>query len=99
VVDNAARQGDAHGDHVAGLRLLNAGLARFVDAPAVDRARALLYRAELAVRLNDSRLATESLQAALALDLTDTENRSLVDEFAHAAEVLASLQRTAGHHG
>lgn len=91
VIDNAARQGDARGDHAAGLRLLDAGLARFGDAPATDRARALLYRAELAVRTNNKPLATESLDRATAVDLTETERLALGDEFAHTREVVASI--------
>ena len=39
IVDAAARLGDAHGDDAAALKTLESGLARFVDAPAIDRAR------------------------------------------------------------
>lgn len=92
VVDNAARQGDARGDHAVGLRLLDAGLARFGDAPATERIRALLYRAELAVRANDRSLATESLNSAMALELTDSERRTLAEEFAQTTEVVATLR-------
>jgi hypothetical protein len=35
------------------LKTLENGIARFGDAPAIDRARSFLYRAELAVRLHD----------------------------------------------
>jgi hypothetical protein len=73
------------------LRLLAAGLARFGDAPAPDRARALIYRAELAVRTNDQDLARESLDAAIALELTESERLEVADEIAHAAEVVATL--------
>src|SRR5918997_3161465 len=45
----AARLGDARGDDAAALRTLENGIARYGDAPAMERARALLYRAELAV--------------------------------------------------
>ena len=39
IVEAAARLGDAHGDDAAALKTLESGLARFPDAPAIDRAR------------------------------------------------------------
>lgn len=90
VIDNAARQADARGDHVVGLRLLAAGLARFDDAPAAERVRALLYQAELAVRTNDNRLARESLDNALGVELTELERGALAEDFAHVTEVVAT---------
>lgn len=92
VIDNAARQGDARGDHAVGLRLLAAGLARFSDAPPTERARALLYRTELAVRAGDHALARESLADAHSLALTQSESQALADDFAHATEVVATLE-------
>ena len=46
----AARQGDAHGDDVRALAVLDRGLAQHREASTVGRARALLYRAELLTR-------------------------------------------------
>jgi catechol 2,3-dioxygenase-like lactoylglutathione lyase family enzyme len=91
VVDNAARQADARGDHASALRLLAAGLARYSDATAADRARALLYQAELAVRSHDRALAKDALDKAVALQLTESERDLLAGEFAHATEVVATL--------
>jgi catechol 2,3-dioxygenase-like lactoylglutathione lyase family enzyme len=88
IVDVAARLGDAHGDEAAALKTLESGLARFVDVPAIDRARALLYRAELAVRLNDHALARSSLSKSQALALTDGERAALADEIAQVSELL-----------
>ncbi len=46
IVYVAARLGDAHGDEALALKTLESGLTRFGEAAAaVDRARALLYRA------------------------------------------------------
>jgi len=45
------------GDEVKALKTLENGLKRFADAPALDQARALLYQAELAMRVNDPVLA------------------------------------------
>ena len=50
VIEMAARLGDAHGDDVKALKTLETGIKRFADAPQLDIAQALLYRAELAVR-------------------------------------------------
>lgn len=92
VIENAARLGDAHGDHAAAVRLLDGGLNRFADAPGTDRIRALAYRAELAARLADRALATGSLAEAeaLAAQLPETERTTVADELAHATEVVAS---------
>lgn len=89
VVDNAARQGDARGDHAFALRLLENGLAKFTDAPRVDRLRALLYMAELAVRVGDRSKATSSLEEALSLNIPSAAG--LDAEIAHATELVAGL--------
>lgn len=86
----AARLGDARGDDAAALKTLENGITRFADAPAIDRYRAFLYRAELAVRLNNSTLAASSLQAAQTLALSDDERAALNDEFVQTAEIVAA---------
>jgi hypothetical protein len=91
VVSNAARQGDAHGDHAFALKLLDNGLAKFTDAPLLDRARALLYRSELAVRLGDTATATSSLSQALSVDLSDEEKAAIASELAHATEIVQGM--------
>lgn len=89
IVLAAARLGDSHGDDAAALKTLENGIARFSDAPAIDRVRALLYRAELAVRLNDHALAQSSLIAAQTIALTDAEHATLADDFAQTAELVS----------
>jgi hypothetical protein len=91
VIDNAARQGDAHGDDAAALAILQNGLARYADAPVVDRVRALLYRTELAVRSHDHALVTSSLLEARSLDLSDDERATVVDDLTHADELVSGL--------
>jgi hypothetical protein len=93
IVLAAARLGDSHGDDAAALKTLESGIARFGDAPVIDRARALLYRAELAVRLNDHALAHSSLVAAEALNLTDDERAAIADDLAHATALVSELRR------
>ena len=88
IVYVAARLGDAHGDEALALKTLENGLARFANAEPIDLARAYLYRAELAVRINDHALAASSLAAAQSLALTDEEKAALGDEFAHVTELV-----------
>lgn len=90
VISNAARQGDAHGDHAAAIRLLSNGLAKFPDAPAVERVRALLYRAELACRLPDADLARASLAEARGVDLGD-DAAEVAPDFASAGQLVDEL--------
>lgn len=84
----AARLGDSHGDDALALKTLEHGIARYADAPSLDRARAYIYRAELAARLERRALAHDSLAAVAALPLTDDERAAVADELTHAAELV-----------
>ena len=84
----ATRLGDARGDEALALKTLENGLTRFPDSPAIDLAKAYLYRAELAIRTNDHELAQSSLTAAQSLELTEDEKVGLADEFAHVIELV-----------
>jgi hypothetical protein len=90
-VNVAARLGDAHGDEAAALKTIENGLKRFPDAPALDRARAYLYRAELAVRLENKALAQTSLSAAEALELSEYEREILAQELAQTSELVREM--------
>jgi catechol 2,3-dioxygenase-like lactoylglutathione lyase family enzyme len=91
IMNVATRLGDAHGDEALALKTLENGLARFPDAATIERARAYLYRAELAVRLNNPELARSSLKAATALDLTSEEQAMVADEVAHVTELVSQM--------
>jgi catechol 2,3-dioxygenase-like lactoylglutathione lyase family enzyme len=89
----ATRLGDAHGDEAKALRALESGLRRYADATAVERARALLYRAELAVRLGRQELAEASLAEVRSMDvqsmdLDAADAAALADDLAHATELV-----------
>src|SRR5688572_3628132 len=84
----AARLGDAHGDEVLALKTLENGLTRFPEAATMERVKAYLYRAELAVRTKDYELARSSLTAAKSLELTDIERAAIADEFDHVAALV-----------
>ena len=89
IVDVAARLADARGDDADGLATLERGLARYVDAPPIERARALLYRADLALRLDRPDLARASLDEVAGLDLDADERAGLADDVAHVTGLLA----------
>lgn len=88
VIEVAARLGDAHGDDAKALHTLENGLKRYPDAPRLDTARALLYRAELAVRLHNQALAQSSLADVQALALNDEEQALIAAELEQTAELV-----------
>lgn len=87
VLLSAARQGDARGDHAAAAKMLVAGLARHTHAPAIERLPALVYRADLAVRMGDHAQATATLAEIHALELDDAARGRLAADLASAAEI------------
>jgi hypothetical protein len=87
-INVAARLGDARGDEALALKTLESGIKRFPDAPAIDRAKAYLYRAELAVRTKNIKLAKSSFELAKSLELSDDEKASVADEFGHVDGLL-----------
>ena len=88
VVEVAARLADAKGDDAGALRTLEHGLDRHPDAAPADRAQALLFRAELALRLDDAALSGKSLAEARALDLDPDAREALAPDFAHVEALL-----------
>ena len=91
VIEVAARLADAKGDDAAALRTLESALARHTDAPPPDRMRALLYRAELAVRVGDAGRARTSLAEAQAADLDAGTREELAAELAHVEALVEDL--------
>ncbi len=87
-IEVAARLGDAHGDEAKALKTLDTALQRFPDAPALELARAHLYRAELAVRLQQQETAAAALAVVAALALTPEERAALAEEVAQVAELV-----------
>ena len=88
IIHVASRLGDAHGDEAMALKTLEIGLTRYTEAPTLDRARAYLYRAELAIRLNNHELAQSSLMAATSLALTEDERATVADEVTYVAALV-----------
>lgn len=73
-VESAARLGDAKGDDATAARMLDAALARHAEAPPAERVPALVYRAELAVRLGDAEGRRAALDAIRDLDPAAAED-------------------------
>jgi catechol 2,3-dioxygenase-like lactoylglutathione lyase family enzyme len=90
-VHTAARLGDSRGDDSLALKTLENGLKRYPDAPALERAKAYLYRAELAARLQNKPLAQTSLAAVATLPLTPDERQTLAGELAQTTELVSGL--------
>ena len=84
----AARLADAKGDEAQALKTLEGGLKRYPQASNLERARAYLYRAELALRVGDRDLAAASLTTATSIELDAQERELIADEAAHITEIL-----------
>jgi catechol 2,3-dioxygenase-like lactoylglutathione lyase family enzyme len=91
IINVAARLGDARGDEVLALKTLENGIKRFPEAPTIERAKAYLYQAELAIRTNNNELAQSSLTLAKSLELTDAERATIADEFNHVVTLVSEL--------
>lgn len=85
VLENAARQADAHGDVERAIMVLDAGLRRHPDAPDADRVQVLAYLAELTVRTGDHERAAAVLAELRGHEL-DTDTAAAVAETAAALD-------------
>ena len=92
-IDLAARLGDAHGDDRKAIKTLESGLKKHADAPALLRARGLLYHVDLAMRLDRRETALASFAAANALKLSAEERKGLAEEWEHAAALVSEKKR------
>lgn len=91
VLRSAARQGDSRGDEAVAARMLDAGLARHTDAPSIERLPALVYRAELAVRMGDVDRARTALTDIRELELDDPDRAAMAADLTTAAEIERDL--------
>ena len=87
VLLGAARQGDAHGDEGRAATLLEKGLQRHPDAPASERVEALVYLAELRIRLGEDGRARDLLAQVARMPLTDDERDRAAASLAVADEL------------
>jgi hypothetical protein len=96
-LQNAIVLGESKGDDRQAARILDATLAREQDsAPVVDLVEALVYRAELALRLNDGEHADALLARVRETALDDSDREKLADALANAQDL--ELTRRSGEH-
>ncbi|MBU8858756.1 MULTISPECIES: VOC family protein [unclassified Micromonospora] len=89
---NAVVQGDSRGNPAQAARILDGALARpdAADDPAVQ-VEALVYRAELALQLDEPESARELVRQARSIPLDDGPRDALADTLRHAEDLIAAL--------
>jgi catechol 2,3-dioxygenase-like lactoylglutathione lyase family enzyme len=91
-VHAAALLGDSKGDHAAASKVLDLALASDPSDPdGPVRVRALVLRADLAVRMDDQRLAGRLLTEARKVELGDDELEALGDDLRRARDLQQEL--------
>ncbi|HLT62848.1 MAG TPA: VOC family protein [Microlunatus sp.] len=87
-LQNAIVLGDSKGDPRQAARVLTGALHRHGEAASTtDRVEALVYAAELALRLDDRQRAGELLAEVRAVELTAAERASLAEPLADADDL------------
>jgi hypothetical protein len=90
-IDAAGLLADSKGDDRAAAKLLDAALAQWGNAPAVERVQALVARAALAIRLDDLPAARGLLADVQEMSLTEADRDSLGETLQYADELAALL--------
>jgi hypothetical protein len=89
---NAVVLGDSKGDTRQAARILDSALTRHRgSAPVTDLVEALAYRAELALRAEDTTAARDALARARALTLSEAEREKLGETLAGLDDLEAVL--------
>lgn len=88
----ATRLRDSKNDDASAAKVLDVALARYPDAPPLDRARALAARAELAVARGEAEILRTVRAELQTIDLPDQDRETYRHEL-EAAEVLERTQR------
>jgi len=92
VLENAVVLGDSHGDVRQATKILDSKLAKAApDAPVTTLAEVIVYRAELALRLDDPDRAEALFVQLHGLELTDAQRASIAGALATAAELERDL--------
>lgn len=92
-LENAIVLGESKGDHRQAAKILDATLARHDgDDELIELVQALVYRAELAVVLHDPDRANALLAQVRSLDLTEDDQRVLVDALQNADDLAETLR-------
>jgi catechol 2,3-dioxygenase-like lactoylglutathione lyase family enzyme len=83
--------GDSKGDHETAARVVDSALDADPDAAAVVRVRALILRADLAIRAGDEARARACLESIGAIELSDEERGSIEDDLRRARDLSVEL--------
>lgn len=97
-LQNAVVLGESKGDHRQAAKILDSGLARHSDAPAATLVDALVYRVELALRIDAPDHAETLLTRVRSVVLDDTQREQLNDTLARAAELERDVHVLRGRH-
>jgi hypothetical protein len=98
LLQNAVVMGDSHGEHVRAAQILDGVLEREgATASATDLVEALAYRAELALRSEDTRTAAEVVERARAVRLSEAERDAIADSLAALDDITAALTLDTAH--
>ncbi|MGK5632396.1 VOC family protein [Streptomyces sp. URMC 123] len=92
VVHTASLLADSKEDFRTAAKLLDRALAKHEDPPALDLVRALLLRADLAVRLGAPEEAAPLMARAAGIELGERERAELADELRWAGDLAAELR-------
>ena len=90
LLQNAVVMGDSKGDHIRAAEILDGALARNgATASATDLVEALAYRAELALRADDTVAAATAIARAREITLSDVERATVVETLAGLDDLAA----------
>jgi hypothetical protein len=92
VLDNARILRDFKTDYAGAARVIDTGLRRHPDAPAVIRFRAFAMRAELAMFIEDADGARQALAELQTIELAPAERQALIEDLAREVDVVRWLE-------
>jgi catechol 2,3-dioxygenase-like lactoylglutathione lyase family enzyme len=87
----ASLLGDSKGDHPAAANLLDHILASDAARSATEQVRALVLRADMAIRMDDRPLAERLLGQARKIRLTDQDRKAIGDDLRRADELAEAV--------
>ena len=87
VLVNAVTLGDSKGDPATAAKLLDTTLAKNPTAPSVERLPLMIYRAQLALAMDDPSLARQTVEKIKAIELSKAERTALQSELEELAEI------------
>ena len=97
ILQNAVVMGDSKGSDARAADILDQALERNgATAPATDLVEALAYRAELALRVDDTAAAASAIARARGVTLSDAERERLAETLASLDDLALTAMPTQG---